>query len=187
MEPDSGRRCKTGSHAREREEETIERQEVICVSHRHLYALFPPGSISDNDFQPKHSSLISLVLSVCREFMHDALTTPLQWIGSMVSTVYWPTYGIRQDRGRVVGWRIEDVAVVVGIVDEWVRLLSIETTSMSKTHNQMSAKIAKAQHLDLEVIGIAGGNNESTNTELRLEVEKRQLKRCSCVYSVSSH
>lgn len=42
----------------------------------------------------------------------------------MASTVYWPTAGITQDRGVVVGWKIEDVVVVIGIVDEWVRCIA---------------------------------------------------------------
>lgn len=40
----------------------------------------------------------------------------------MTSTrVFWPKTGIRRNEGLVLGLRVEDVVVVVGIVEEWVR------------------------------------------------------------------
>ena len=53
--------------------------------------------------------------------VHDDMPDHMEPGQGMTSTtVYWPRQGIRQDRGLAVGWKIEDVAVVVGLVDEWV-------------------------------------------------------------------
>lgn len=34
--------------------------------------------------------------------------------------VYWPKSGLSRTEGIVVGWRIDDTIVVVGIVEQWV-------------------------------------------------------------------
>jgi hypothetical protein len=38
----------------------------------------------------------------------------------MSARIYWPKTGIKRDDGLVLGLRVEDVIVAVGIVEEWV-------------------------------------------------------------------
>jgi len=41
--------------------------------------------------------------------------------------VFWPTSGIDRQDGVVVGWRFDDTLCVVGIVEEWVGPLTLNS------------------------------------------------------------
>lgn len=77
--------------------------------------------------------------------------------------VFWPKTGIPRgrERGQAVGWRVEDVAVVVGIVDEWVStapIMSQDGPWARLTPGQLTERACS--ELGLERLGEMSSSND---------------------------